>query len=272
LIVSLTKTINIGKRGLITGAIMVLKMKNNNIIEVEKEGYIRVITINRPPVNALNHNTLEKLNEVLEKFQDDDEVRALIITGKKVFSGGADVKDFAPDYHEQFMRIERYKKPLIAAINGYALGGGADLATSCHFRIIAENATIGFPEINRGVIAGGGTTQRIPRLIGKAKALELLLFGNILSADDALKIGLVNKVSKSDELMRDAKEYAKELAKKPPVVVRCTIDSIIRGLDTTIDKALEIEAENIAKVISTEDFIEGISAFIEKREPKFKGK
>ena len=249
-------------------------MKKFDVIKMEKEENIGVITIDRPPVNALNEATLQELNEAINEFQKDEEVRVLIITGggEKAFSAGADLKEFGISFQPVFNRVERCKKPVIAAINGYALGGGCELAMACHFRIMAENATIGLTEINRGLIPGGGGTQRMPRLIGRAKALELLLLGEKLKADEALDIGLVNKVSKTGELMSDAKEFANRLAKQAPVSMRCIIDSVNRGLDTSIEKGLEIEAENLSEVITTEDFMEGISAFMEKREPKFKGR
>jgi enoyl-CoA hydratase/carnithine racemase len=222
----------------------------------------------------LNEATLQDLDEAINEFQEDEEVRVLIITGggEKAFSAGADLKEFGISFQPVFNRVERCKKPVIAAINGYALGGGCELAMACHFRIMAENATIGLTEINRSLIPGGGGTQRMPRLIGRAKALELLLLGEKLEADEALDIGLVNEVSKDGELMKDAKEFAKRLAKQAPISMRCIIDSVNRGLDTSIEKGLEIEAENLSEVITTEDFMEGISAFMEKREPKFKGR
>ena len=249
-------------------------MKKFDMIKMEKEENIGVITIDRPPVNALNEATLQELDEAINEFQEDEEVRVLIITGggEKAFSAGADLKEFGISFQPVFNRVERCKKPVIAAINGYALGGGCELAMACHFRIMAENATIGLTEINRGLIPGGGGTQRMPRLIGRAKALELLLLGEKLKADEALDIGLVNKVSKDGELMKDAREFAKKLSKQAPIAVRCIIDSVNRGIDTSIEEGLEIEAENLSEVITTEDFMEGISAFMEKREPVFQGK
>jgi len=190
-------------------------MKKFDAIKMEKEENIGVITIDRPPVNALNEATLQELDESINEFQEDEEVRVLIITGggEKAFSAGADLKEFGISFQSVFNRVERCKKPVLAAINGYALGGGCELAMACHFRIMAENATIGLTEINRGLIPGGGGTQRMPRLIGRAKALELLLLGEKLEADEALDIGLVNEVSKDGELS-PMKEKSKKITER----------------------------------------------------------
>jgi len=251
-------------------------------ITVEKEGNIGIITLNRPPTNAVNFALLEDMEKALNQFEADKEVRALIITGagEKGFSAGFDVTEAAraaeigDKGRALYTRIERFPKPVVAAINGYALGGGCELAMACHFRIMvnAEKAKIGCPEVNLGIIPGWGGTQRMPRLIGKTRALDMLIFGKRINAPEALEIGLINKVSQPGELMKDAKEFAGRLAKQAPIAVKCILDSVNRGLETTIDEGLKIEGKNLNEVSGTEDAIEGMTAFMQKREPQFKGK
>ena len=174
---------------------------------------------------------------------------------------------------EVFSHVEKYPKPVIAAINGFALGGGCELAMSCHFRIMldAEKVVMGQPEINVGIIPGWGGTQRLPRLVGKTKALEMLLLGTGINAPEALSIGLITKVSESGRLMDDAKELARNLAKKAPIAAQIILDAVTRGLETTIDQGLKIELEGSQRVSKSKDAMEGIAAFIEKREPVFTG-
>ena len=251
-------------------------------ITVEKEGNIGIITLNRPPTNAVNFALLEDVEKALNQFEADKEVRALIITGagEKGFSAGFDITEAAraaeigDKGRAIYTRIERFPKPVVAAINGYALGGGCELAMACHFRIMvnAEKAKIGCPEVNLGIIPGWGGTQRMPRLIGKTRALDMLVLGKRINAPEALDIGLINKVSQPGELMKDAKELAGRLAKQAPIAVKCILDSVNRGLETTIDEGLKIEGKNLNEVSSTEDAIEGMTAFMQKREPQFKGK
>jgi len=250
---------------------------------VEREENIAVITLNRPPANPINLTVLNELEAVLNEFRNDKAVRALVITGagEKGFSAGFDLKSGGtPDGaksmgkgHVVFSQIEKYPKPVIAAINGFALGGGCELSMACHFRIIADSERVfmGQPEIDRGIIPGWGGTQRLPRLVGKTKALEMLLLSTRVFAAEALKIGLVTKVSKPEELMKDAKEYAKALAKKAPVAVEIILDAVTRGLETTIDEGIKIELAGSQRVSQTKDATEGIMAFIEKREPNFIG-
>jgi enoyl-CoA hydratase/carnithine racemase len=174
---------------------------------------------------------------------------------------------------EVFSRIEKYPKPVIAAINGFALGGGCELAMSCHFRIMlnAEKVVMGQPEINVGIIPGWGGTQRLPRLVGKTKALEMLLLATRINAPEALNIGLVTRVSEPGQLMDDAKELAAALAKKAPVAMQIILDAVTRGLETTTDQGVKIELEGSQRVSKTKDAMEGAIAFIEKREPVFTG-
>jgi enoyl-CoA hydratase/carnithine racemase len=257
-------------------------------ITLEREDNVGIITLNRPPANPINSTLLSELNQALTEFKADKAIRALIITGAgdRFFSAGFDIKSaFGPDAarggtagptgQEVFFNIEKFPKPVIAAINGYAGGGGCELAMSCHFRMMAdaERAVIGQPEIDRGIIPGWGGTQRLPRLVGKTRALEMLLLGQdkMIRAPEALEIGLINKVSRPGEVMNDAKELAKKLAKKAPIAMSIILDCVMRGLETTIEQGIKIEAEGSSRVGQTKDAQEGMMAFVQKREPVYKG-
>ena len=257
-------------------------MAYENII-VEREDNIGIISLNRPPANPINLAMLDELDAVLTEWENDKTVKVVIITGAgdKVFSAGFDVKSVGTPEgdkagsrgHEVFRRIERYPKPVIAALNGSAFGGGCELAMACHFRIMAnsERVTIGQPEIDLGIIPGWGGTQRLPRLVGKTKALEMLLLGTRLSPPEALSIGLITKLSEPGQVMNDAKELARTLAKKAPITVQIILDTVTRGLETTLEQGLKIEQEGWERVKKTKDAREGIQAFIEKRPPVFTG-
>jgi len=257
-------------------------MAYENLI-VEQEENVGIITLNRPPANPINFAVLNELDAVLTEWEKDKAVRAIIITGagERGFSAGFDLKTAGtPDGEkamsrgqEVFSRIEKYHKPVIAAINGFALGGGCELAMACHFRIMlnSEQVTMGQPEIDRGIIPGWGGTQRLPRLVGKTRALEMLLLGTRVNAPEALSIGLVTRVSQPGQLMGDAKELAKALAKKAPIAMEIIIDAVTRGLETTTDEGVKIELEGSQRVSRTKDAMEGAMAFIEKREPVYKG-
>jgi len=257
-------------------------MAYENLI-VEQEENVGIITLNRPPANPINFAVLNELDAVLTEWEKDKAVRAIIITGagERGFSAGFDLKTAGtPDGEkamsrgqEVFSRIEKYHKPVIAAINGFALGGGCELAMACHFRIMlnSEQVTMGQPEIDRGIIPGWGGTQRLPRLVGKTRALEMLLLGTRVNAPVALSIGLVTRVSQPGQLMGDAKELAKALAKKAPIAMEIIIDAVTRGLETTTDEGVKIELEGSQRVSRTKDAMEGAMAFIEKREPVYKG-
>jgi enoyl-CoA hydratase/carnithine racemase len=257
-------------------------MAYENLI-VEQEGNTGIITLNRPPANPINFAVLNELDEVFTKWEKDKAVRAVIITGagERGFSAGFDLKTAGtPDGEkamsrgqEVFGHIEKYPKPVIAAINGFALGGGCELAMSCHFRIMpdSEKVFMGQPEIDRGIIPGWGGTQRLPRLVGKTKALEMLLLGTRVNAPEALRIGLITKVSQPGQLMNDAKELAGILAKKAPIAVEIILDAVTRGLETSTDQGVKVEFEGSQRVSKTKDAVEGAMAFFEKREPVFKG-
>ena len=250
-------------------------------IIVEKEGNIGIITLNRPPANSVNFALLKDLDRALDQFEEDKEIRALIITGagEKGFSAGFDVTEAARAAEigntgrAVFSRIERYPKPVVAAINGYALGGGCELTMACHFRVMinTEKAKIGCPEVNLGIIPGWGGTQRMPRLIGKTRAMDMLVFGKRINAPEALNIGLINKVSQPGELMNDAKDLAHRLAKQAPLAVKAILESVTIGLETTLEEGLKVEGKNLNMVSGTKDAIEGMTAFLEKREAQFKG-
>jgi len=250
---------------------------------IEREENVGIITLNRPPANPINLAVLNELDMVLKEWEKDKALRAIIITGagERGFSAGFDLKTAGTPEGEKsmsrgqevFSQIEKYPKPVIAAINGFALGGGCELAMSCHFRIMlnSEKVVMGQPEIDRGIIPGWGGTQRLPRLVGKTKAMEMLLLGTRVNAPEALSIGLVTRVSQPGQLMNDAKELAGALAKKAPVAVQVILDAVTRGLETTTDQGVKIELEGSQRVSRTKDAMEGAMAFIEKREPVFTG-
>ncbi len=248
-------------------------------IVYEKKGHVAILTLNRPPANSINLATLEDIEKALDAVEQDTEVRVLVITGagEKGFSAGFDVSDAGnshisgPKGQALWTRIDRLSKPVIAAVNGYAFGGGCELALATTFVVMAETAKIGLTELNLGIIPGWGGTQRMPRVLGKSKALELILFSKRLSAAEALEIGLVNKVAKSGELMPDVMEMAEFLAKRPPLAVQAVLKAVTAGLEKGIEEGTKVEGEGSRTVSQSKDAIEGFSAFLEKREPQFKG-
>ncbi len=255
-------------------------MEYENII-LEKRDRISIVVINHPPVNAWNLATLEDFEKAIDEVEHDKETRAVIITGsgEKYFSAGFDVTDAAnvsksgPKGRDLWTRIDRFPKPVIAAVNGFALGGGLELALACHFRIMVDDptVTVGLTELNFGIIPGWGGTQRLPRLVGQAKALDMILFSKRISAQEALKIGLVNGVSLPGKLMADVLDFAKTLAERPPIALSCVLKAISAGAYGGLEQGLRVEADGAALVRDTKDRIEGFSAFLEKREPVFKG-
>ncbi len=256
-------------------------MGYENII-LEKRDHVATLTINHPPANAINLATLEDIERALDDVEQDRETRVLIITGagEKGFSAGFDVTDAAnadktgPRGQEVWTRIDRFPKPVIAAINGFALGGGCELALACHFRIMlnAPKVKIGLPELNLGIIPGWGGTQRMTRTVGRSKALDLILFSKRLNAAEALEIGLVDMISEPGKLMDDVNELANRLAERPPIAVERVLRAIDAGLYHGIEKGLEVELEGTKIVSRSEDAAEGFTAFLEKRKPVFKGK
>jgi enoyl-CoA hydratase/carnithine racemase len=253
---------------------------------IERDGPIAIIIVNRPKVlNALNSQTMDELRRAMLSFRYDDSVRAVVITGagEKAFIAGADINELAVQSptsgRDHAMRgqhvlelIENLGKPVIAAINGYALGGGCELAMACTIRIAADTAKIGQPEINLGLIPGYAGSQRLPRLIGAGRALELLLTGEQITAPEAHRLGLVNRVVPAANLLAEARTLAAALAAKAPIAVRYIIDSVHKGLQMSFGDAQVFEATLFGLVASTEDMREGTRAFLEKRKPEFKGK
>ena len=250
---------------------------------VATEESFGLITLNRPPANAISEALMRELNAALSGFEADEAVRSVIITGAgdRIFCAGADLGSaFAGGDAESFVRfgtavvrrIERFPKPVVAALNGHALGGGCEIAMACHFRLLKEGARMGQTESNLGIIPGYGGTQRLPRLIGRTKALEFLLLGTQIPAPECLALGLVNRLCKDGETLAEAKALARQLARRPPVATRLIIEAVDEGLEAPMEKALDIEVRAFLKSLRTEDAAEGIQAFFAKREPDFKGR
>ncbi len=252
---------------------------------LERGDGLAVITVNRPKVlNALNMQTLDELRRTVLALKHDDAVRAVILTGagEKAFVAGADINELAVQSpvsgREHALAgqhvldlVEQMGKPVIAAINGYALGGGCELAMACTLRLAADTARIGQPEINLGIVPGYAGTQRLARLVGRGLALEILLTGDPISAQEAHRIGLVNRVVPAGELMTESRKLAAALAAKAPVAVRYIIDAVNKGLQMPLAEAQVYEATLFGLVASTDDMREGTKAFLEKRKPTFKG-
>ena len=254
-------------------------MSYSNII-VSTKDFVTTITLNRPPTNSVNLGLREDLDKAVTELEKSKETRVVIITGagEKGFSAGMDLSDVAninngPNGNKIMNAISRSKKPYIAAINGYALGGGCETALACHFRLMTDNpkAMIGLTEVNLGIIPGWGGVQRMPRVLGKSKALEIILFSKRLSGPEALAIGLVDKVFPAADLMKEAQAFAAALAKRPPLAVAAVLEGMSIGLDKGIDEGLRFDTEWIDKLTSSKDATEGITAFLEKREPTFIG-
>lgn len=261
-------------------------MGYEDIIYEKHEGTV-LITLNRPDsLNALSARLAKELIQVADEIANDDSVRVLVITGSgRAFSAGADLKEAMAQAEASlaaglaqgkplplFTSIASIDKPVIAAINGLALGGGCELALACDLRIASTAATFGFAEIKIGAIPAGGGTIRSPRLIGPAKAKELLFFGDPIDANEAYRVGLVNKVVAPELLLDEAKKWAKTLSERPPLALRAAKSCVDVGTQMSLPAAIEFEAREVAILIKTEDSVEGIKSFIEKRRPVFKGK
>jgi enoyl-CoA hydratase len=250
------------------------------------ENKIGIITINRPDkLNAINAKTVTELFQVLKKLQKDDSVSVIIITGsgEKAFVAGADIAEinrhnensgriFATRGQRVYRYLEKLEKPVIAAINGFALGGGCELAMACHIRIASDNAKFGQPEINLGLIPGYGGTQRFPRIIGQAKAFYYLLTGELIDANTALELGLVSEIASQKDLMNRAVQIATTICEKSSIAVKFILQAVTEGIEQDLDTALHIESELFGNICVTEDMKEGTKAFMEKRKPNFQGK
>ncbi len=254
-----------------------------SFIQVEKEKKLAVITLNNPPVNALNSELLGELEAVLDELATDTEIGALIITGagEKAFVAGADISEFPRLNSENgeklaargqmiFQKIADFPAPVIAAVNGFALGGGLEVALACDIRVLSENAKLGLPEVTLAIFPGYGGTQRLPRLISPGKARELIFTGDLINADEATSLGLAEHVV-SDALAK-AREIAGTILKRGPVAVRQAKKAVNRGLEVSLEEGQKIEAALFGELCETEDQKEGANAFLEKRKPVYKGK
>jgi enoyl-CoA hydratase len=253
---------------------------------VTTEKNICIITINRPDkLNALNKTVFDELEQAVDALDKDDNLKAAIITGagEKAFVAGADIKEFSTFTKEQaeklskrgqdvFFKIENHRKPIIAAVNGFALGGGCELAMSCHFRICSDNAKFGQPEVNLGLIAGYGGTQRLTQLVGKGKSMELHLSGGLLNAQEALQWGLVNYVTSKEELMPKAIEILSVITSKAPIALQYVIQTVNASANGVGLPGFAQETSAFGACFETEDMKEGVGAFLEKRAAVFSGK
>lgn len=260
-------------------------MEFENVL-VEHEEQIAIVTINRPEkYNALNDETIAEIGAAFDELEHDSKIRVVVLTGagEKAFVAGADIKELstlnalqgvAKSERGQVLmfKIANMSKPVIVAINGFALGGGCELAMAGDIRIASEKAKLGQPEIDLGLIPGYGGTQRLPRLVGKGKALELLLTGGMIDAQEALRIGLVDKVVPPDQLMDEARRLASAIASKAPIAVGLIKKCVYVGVETDLKSGCTYEATQFGAVCATEDMAEGTKAFLEKRKPEFKGK
>jgi len=260
-------------------------MANFETIQLEKRGRVAIITINRPDkLNALNSKVHSEGVAALEGLRKDEEVRVVVITGagEKAFIAGADISEFEGQtpvsqravFQEKtlFNSIDSFPKPVIAMINGFCLGGGCELAMACDIRIAGEKAMIGQPEINLGIIPGGGGTQRMTRLIGEGKSMELILTGDMIDANTALDLGLVNYIHSLEDLEEKTLELAGRIAEKSPIALQMAKEAVKTASKTNLDEGLRREIDLFAICFSSEDREEGVSAFLEKRKPEFKGK
>ena len=257
-------------------------MAPETLVVTPEDGYA-LVRFNRPEVlNAINIRMMTELVAVLEELDADPGIRCIVLTGgEKAFAAGADIREMADatavemllrDQFARWDRIRRIRTPIIAAVSGFALGGGCELAMTCDMIIAAEGARFGQPEINIGVMPGAGGTQRLTRAVGKAKAIEMVLTGRMITADEALRWGLVNCVVPAEALLDEARAWAREIAQKPPLAVRLAKEAVLKAFDTTIEGGLEFERKNFYLLFASEDQKEGMKAFAEKRKAEWKGK
>ena len=261
-------------------------MADLTYIRVEQDGEIAVVVIDRQDkLNALNADVVDELGQAFEALREDDSVRGVIVTGagEEAFVAGADIGELAQmdaisgvgvsrDGQDVFLAIERFPKPVLAAVGGFALGGGCELALACHLRIASENARFGQPEVGLGIIPGYGGTIRLSRLVGLGRAIELTLTGEMVDAQRAQQIGLVSAVVSRESLLDDAKQFMRRITKNAPIAVRMALESIYGALDSAAAEAYAFESSLFGLLASTEDMKEGMAAFMEKRKADFKGR
>jgi enoyl-CoA hydratase len=252
----------------------------------ETKDRIAYLTLNRPDkMNALNWQTMRELQAALLSVKDDANVGGVILTGAgpKAFAAGADIgelaqqtpvsaKEFSLNSQEILRFIERYPKPIIAAVNGFCLGGGSELALACHMRVASDKAKFGQPEVNLGIMCGNGGSQRLPRLIGKGRAIELLITGNMIDANEAYRLGWANHVVAPEQLIPKCEEILQTVFKKGPVAVKLTLEAVVHGLEMTLEEGAQLESNLFGMLFSTEDMKEGTKAFLEKRPANFQGR
>ncbi len=255
------------------------------VIQLSRDNGVATITLNRPPMNPLSSKVFQELDLAVDELAADRTVKAVILTGsgEKAFAAGVDIKEmadltpvevysFCQASRVTFSKIENLGKPVIAVLNGIALGGGVELSLACDFRLASDTVKLGQPEINLGIIPGGGATQRLTRLVGMAKAKELIFFGDIIDAATAEKIGLVNKVFPAASLMEEARKFAAKLAAKPGVAMAMAKEAMNVGINLDINSGLILEVQNFVTAFASDDRKEGIGAFVEKRKPNFTDK
>ncbi|MGA9347220.1 MAG: enoyl-CoA hydratase-related protein [Anaerolineae bacterium] len=262
-------------------------MAEYQYVRVAVENRIATLTIDHPPANAFNKQVIEELGSAFDEVTANDGVKAIIITGAgQFFIAGADIneiydvkdkpeeaKAFIRKGQELFLKIENSNKPVIAAMNGrFALGGGNELAMACHIRIAEDGLRLGQPEINLGIIPGWGGTQRLPRIVGKGRALEMILTGDHITAQEAYRIGLVNKVVPTGRVLKEATGLAKRIISKSALPIAAIIRAVNQGLEQSLEEGLETESQQFVSLQGSEDMEEGLKAFLEKRKPQFKDK
>ena len=258
---------------------------NYQFIKLEVNADIATLTVNRPDkLNALNAATIAELGVAIDEVRSRNEIAGLILTGAgRAFVAGADIselqsqgplsaRDLARAGQDVFGRFESSPKPVIAAVNGFALGGGCELAMACHFRIASEHAKFGQPEVKLGILPGYGGTQRLPRLVGKGRALQLLMTAEVIDAAEAFRIGLVNRVVPADDLITAATETMRQILANGPLAIALCIEAVDRGLGMPLDQALILESNYFGLLAATDDMREGMTAFLAKRAPDFKGR
>ncbi|MFS0555196.1 enoyl-CoA hydratase [Brevibacillus sp. 179-C9.3 HS] len=248
---------------------------------VEIVDRVATVTISNPPANALSQAVLDQLSELLDQWENNDEIKAIVLTGEgRFFIAGADIKEFtqlnrdnaeilAKKGQALFNRLETFPKPIIAAINGACLGGGLELALACHIRFAAPEAKLGLPELNLGLIPGYGGTQRLPRLVGRGKATQMILTSEMIGGEEALRIGLVEAVYPVEQLLAEAQKLAATIAQKSAITLKLALSSIHNTTELTLSQGLEQEAKLFGDAFTTEDVKEGVTAFLEKRKPQF---